>query len=57
MFKRGIDIRDIACDGWGFTAEMSGLNRYMAKYLEKVKAESEHKSAHPEENSIERQDK
>jgi len=54
---RGIDIRDIACDGWGLTAETSGLNRYMSKYLEKLKAESEHKSAHPEENSIERQDK
>lgn len=57
MFTRGIDIRDIACDGYGLTAETSGLNRYMSKYLEKLKAESEHKPAHPEENSIDRQDK
>lgn len=57
MFTRGIDIRDIACDGYGLTAETSGLNRYMSKYLEKLKAESEHKHAHPEKNGIERQDK
>lgn len=57
MFTRGIDIRDIACDGYGLTAETSGLNRYMSKYLEKLKAESEHKPAHPEKNGIERQDK
>ena len=57
MFTRGIDIRDIACDGYGLTAETSGLNRYMSKYLEKVMAESEHKPAHPEKNGIERQDK
>ena len=57
MFTRGIDIRDIACDGYGLTAGTSGLNRYMSKYLEKLKVESEHKSAHPEENSIDRQDK
>lgn len=57
MFTRGIDIRDIACDGYGLTAETSGINRYMSKYLEKLKAESEHKPAHPEENSIDRQDK
>lgn len=24
---RGIDIRDIACDGWGLTAEMAALNK------------------------------
>ena len=24
MFTRGIDIRDIACDGWGLTAVKSG---------------------------------
>ena len=57
MFTRGIDIRDIACDGYGLTAETSGINRYMSKYLEKLKAESEHKPAHPEKNGIERQDK
>ena len=57
MFTRGIDIRDIACDGYGLTAETSGLNRYMSKYLEKLKAESEHKPAHAEKNGIERQDK
>ena len=57
MFTRGIDIRDIACDGYGLTAETSGINRYMSKYLEKVIAESEHKPAHPEKNGIERQDK
>ena len=57
LSKKKTDIRDIACDGYGLTAETSGLNRYMSKYLEKLKVESEHKSAHPEENSIERQDK
>lgn len=57
MFTRGIDIRDIACDGYGLTAETSGLNRYISKYLEKLKVESEHKAAHPEKNGIERQDK
>ena len=57
MFTRGIDIRDIACDGYGLTAETSGINRYMSKYLEKLKAELEHKPAHPEKNGIDRQDK
>ena len=38
---RGIDIRDIACDGYGLTAETSGINRYMSKYLEKLKVESD----------------
>jgi hypothetical protein len=57
LSKKKIDIRDIACDGYGLTAETSGINRYMSKYLEKLKVESEHKPAHPEENSIERQDK
>ena len=57
MFKRGIDIRDIACDGWGFTAEMAGLNRYMAKYLEKVKADIENKSEQPKKERQERQSK
>ncbi|SHI29069.1 hypothetical protein SAMN02745671_00062 [Anaerovibrio lipolyticus DSM 3074] len=57
MFTRGIDIRDIACDGYGLTAETSGINRYMSKYLEKLKEESEHKPARPEKNGIERQDK
>ena len=27
MQVRGIDIRDIACDGWGLTAEMAALNK------------------------------
>ena len=57
LSKKKIDIRDIACDGYGLTAETSGINRYMSKYLEKLKVESENKHAHPEENSIERQDK
>lgn len=57
LSKKKIDIRDIACDGYGLTAETSGLNRYMSKYLQKLKVESEHKPAHPEKNGIERQDK
>ena len=27
MQVRGIDIRDIACDGWVLTAEMAALNK------------------------------
>ena len=33
---RGIDIRDIACDGWGFTAEMAALNKFSSKGWEKL---------------------
>ena len=36
MFARGIDIRDIACDGYGFTAETSGMNRMMAQRKKKL---------------------
>ena len=36
MFTRGIDIRDIACDGWGFTAEMAALNKLSSKGWEKL---------------------
>ena len=32
---RGIDVRDIACDGWGFTAEMAALNKFSSKGWEK----------------------
>ena len=57
LSKKEIDIRDIACDGYGLIAGTSGLNRYMWKYQEKLKAESENKTVYPEENSIDRQDK
>lgn len=33
---RGIDIRDIACDGWGLTAEMAALNKLSSKGWEKL---------------------
>ena len=36
MIIKGLDIRDLACDGYGLTAETSGMNRYMSKYLEKL---------------------
>ena len=36
MQKSEIDIRDIACDGWGFTAEMAVLNKLSSKGWEKL---------------------
>ena len=36
MQVRGIDIRDIACDGWGFTAEMAALNKLSSEGWEKL---------------------
>lgn len=36
MQLHGIDIRDIACDGWGFTAEMAALNKFSSKGWEKL---------------------
>lgn len=36
MFIKGFDIRDLACDGYGLTAEISGLNRLKAKYVQKI---------------------
>lgn len=36
MQVRGIDIRDIACDGWGFTAETAALNKLSSKGWEKL---------------------
>ena len=49
MFIRGFDIRDIACDGYGFTAETSGMNRYMSKYLKKLEADTEKKAEQSQE--------
>ena len=43
MVPKGLDLRDLACDGYGFTAETSGMNRYMSKYLEKFKADFKEK--------------
>lgn len=43
MIPKGLDIRDLACDGYGFTAETSGMNRYMSKYLEKFTADFKEK--------------
>lgn len=43
MIIKGLDIRDLACDGYGLTAETSGMNRYMSKYLEKYKADFKEK--------------
>lgn len=37
MFTKGFDIRDLACDGYGLTTEISGLNRLKAKYVKKIK--------------------
>ena len=36
MFTKGFDIRDLACDGYGLTTEISGLNRLKAKYVQKI---------------------
>ena len=33
---RGIDIRDIACDGWGLTAEMAALNKLSSTGWEQI---------------------
>ncbi|WP_294521534.1 hypothetical protein [uncultured Anaerovibrio sp.] len=30
------DIRDLICDGYGFTAEQSGMNRLKEKYVQKI---------------------
>ena len=30
------DIRELICDGYGFTAEQSGMNRLKAKYVQKI---------------------
>ena len=49
MFIRGFDIRDIACDGYGFTADTSGMNRYMSKYLKKLEADTEKSAAQSQE--------
>ena len=49
MFIRGIDIRDIACDGYGFTANTSGMNRYMSRYLKKLEADTEKSAAQSQE--------
>lgn len=49
MIKNEFDIRDIACDGWGFTAETSGMNRFASKYLEKVKVELKEKVDHSQD--------
>ena len=49
MFIRGIDIRAIACDGYGFTADTSGMNRYMSKYLKKLEADTEKSAAQSQE--------
>lgn len=49
IFIRGIDIRDIACDGYGFTADTSGMNRYMSKYLKKLEADTEKSAAQSQE--------
>lgn len=51
MFTRGVDIRDLACDGYGLTAVISGMNRYMSKYLEKITADLEEKPSQHHENS------
>ena len=57
MFARGIDIRDIACDGYGFTAETSGMNRYMSKYLKKLEADTEKRVKQSQEELKEQHNK
>ena len=57
MFIRGFDIRDIACDGYGFTAETSGMNRYMSKYLKKLEADTEKKAEQSQEKQNEQHNK
>lgn len=47
--KHVIDIRDIACDGYGLTAATSAINRYVSKYLNKLTADLERKTEHPKE--------
>ncbi|WP_297570724.1 hypothetical protein [uncultured Anaerovibrio sp.] len=36
MFKKKFDIRDIACDGWGFTAEIAALNKLSSESWNKL---------------------
>ena len=57
MFIREFDIRDIACDGYGFTADISGMNRYMSKYLKKLEANTEKRAAQSQEEQQEQQNK
>ncbi len=57
MFTRDIDIRDLACDGYGFTAETSGMNRYMAKYLKKLTADIEKRVEQSQEELKEQHNK
>ena len=53
MVTKGLDIRDLACDGYGLTAVTSGMNRYVAKYLEKLTAGLEKKPEQHQANSKE----
>ena len=57
MFARGIDIRDIACDSYGFTAETSGMNRDMSKYLKKLEADTEKRVEQSQEELKEQHNK
>lgn len=40
------DIRDLICDGYGFTAEQSGMNRLKAKYVQKINDKFKLEKAH-----------
>ena len=60
MFTKGFDIRDLACDGYGFTAEQSGMNRfkgmapdYVQKINDKIKLEKTHNQQKDEKDERE----
>ncbi len=40
------DIRDLICDGYGFTAEQSGMNRLKAKCVRKINDKFKLKKVH-----------
>ena len=40
------DIRDLICDGYGFTAEQSGMNRLKEKYVQKINDKFKFGKAH-----------